>query len=122
MAVSLETPGGPASPPADERVGATWLILQRLEDLSKQVAEVKQDGAQFRTEVRQDIAQLRGEMHDQINGLRGEMRDQINGLRGEMHDQINGLRGEMASLRQWSLGLVLLAILGMLAKLLLPTA
>ena len=88
-AAAAREPGGPQGP-AD----ATWLVLQRLDDLRR-----AQDDA-------------RGEMRD----MRGELRD----MRGELRDMRKDLEAKIDSVRNWSLGLLLLAILGLLAKLLIP--
>jgi uncharacterized protein HemX len=68
-------------------VDATWLILQRLDDLRR-----AQD------ELRADVKAL----DVKVDGVRKD------------------LSAEISSLRNWSLGLLLLAILGLLAKLLIP--
>ena len=81
-AAAAKEPGGPQGP-----VDATWLILQRLDDLRR-----AQD------EVRADVKALDAK----VDGVRKD------------------LSAEIASLRNWSLGLLLLAILGLLAKLLIP--
>ena len=81
-AAAAQEPGGPRGP-----VDATWLILQRLDDLRR-----AQD------ELRADVKALDAK----VDGVRKD------------------LSAEIASLRNWSLGLLLLAILGLLAKLLIP--
>ncbi len=72
-------------------VDGTWLILQRLDDLRR-----AQD------EVRADVRALDAKVDTKIDGLRKDLDTKID------------------SLRNWSLGLLLLAILGLLAKLLIP--
>jgi hypothetical protein len=81
-AAAAKEPGGPQGP-----VDATWLILQRLDDLRR-----AQD------ELRADVKAL----DVKVDGVRKD------------------LSAEISSLRNWSLGLLLLAILGLLAKLLIP--
>ena len=85
-AAAAKEPGGPQGP-----VDATWLILQRLDDLRR-----AQD------EVRADVRALDAKVDTKIDGLRKDLDTKID------------------SLRNWSLGLLLLAILGLLAKLLIP--
>ena len=85
-AAATKEPGGPQGP-----VDATWLILQRLDDLRR-----AQD------EVRADVKALDAKVDSKIDGLRKDLETKID------------------SLRNWSLGLLLLAILGLLAKLLIP--
>ena len=144
-------PGGPQGP-----VDVSWLILQRLSDITEQLgdlrrsqdqlrAEVKEQVAELRVEVREQVAdlrrsqdQLRAEVKEQVAELRAEVREQVaelrrsqDELRAEAREQFAELRSEIAavrtdlgaeiaSLRNWSLGLLLLAILGLLAKLLIP--
>ncbi|MDA8146960.1 MAG: hypothetical protein M0Z27_12995 [Thermaerobacter sp.] len=114
MADELAAAGGPEGPSGpEERVSPTWLILQRLEDLRRGQDDLGSLMQRFWDELRD----LRGE----INAVRGE----INAVRGEIHavrGEISAVRGEMNALRNWSLGLLLLAVLGLLAKLLIPGA
>ncbi|MDA8064882.1 MAG: hypothetical protein M0031_05165 [Thermaerobacter sp.] len=114
MADELAAAGGPEGPTGpEERVSPTWLILQRLEDLRRGQEDLGSLMQRFWDELRD----LRGE----INAVRGEInavRGEINAVRGE----ISAVRGEMNALRNWSLGLLLLAVLGLLAKLLIPGA
>ena len=57
---------------------------------------------------------------DDIRRGQDELRAEMKELRAEVKEQSTDLRAEIASLRNWSLGLLLLAILGLLAKLLIP--
>ena len=102
----------------DEKVSPTRLILQRLEDLAKRMDSMEQTlhkrmDQEFGN-IREGIRTLCVEVRREIASLRGE----INSVRGE----VNSVRGEVGSLRNWSLGLLLLAILGLLAKLLISGA
>ena len=99
-AAAAQEPGGPRGP-----VDVSWLILQRLDDLRRAQDELRRAQDELRAEVREQITGLRAEM--------GAMDAQIEGVRKD-------LSAEIASLRNWSLGLLLLAILGLLAKLLIP--
>ena len=72
-------------------VDTSWLILQRLDDLRR-----AQD------DLRADVKALDAKVDSKIDGLRKDLETKID------------------SLRNWSLGLLLLAILGLLAKLLIP--
>ena len=76
-AAATGEPGGPRGP-----VDASWLILQRLDDLRRGLDDLRKSQDDLRRE----------------------------------------LKAEIDSVRTWSLGLLLLAILGLLAKLLLPGA
>lgn len=44
--MAVEKPEGPQGP--DEKVSVSWLILQRLDDVKTQIAEVKSELNQFR--------------------------------------------------------------------------
>ena len=44
--MAVEQPEGPQGP--DEKVSVSWLILQRLDDLKGQIADVKTDLGAFR--------------------------------------------------------------------------
>ena len=107
MADELAAAGGPEGPTgSEERVSPTWLILQRLEDLRR---------------GQEDLGSQIQRLWDELRDVRGEInavRVEINAIRVE----INAVRGEINALRNWSLGLLLLAVLGLLAKLLIPGA
>ncbi len=94
-AAAAADPGGPHGP-----VDATWLILQRLDDL------------------RRGFEDLRNAQED----LRRELRADIDSVRTELRETRRDLKADIDSVRAWSLGLLLLAILGLLAKLLLTGA
>ena len=83
-AAAAGEPGGPRGP-----VDASWLILQRLDDLRR-----GQD----------------------------DLRRSVEDLRKSQDELRRELTADIDSVRAWSLGLLLLAILGLLAKLLLPAA
>lgn len=57
---------------------------------------------------------------DDIRRGQDEMRMEVRELRSDMKAMETRLDGNIDSLRNWSLGLLLLAILGLLAKLLIP--
>ena len=101
-AAAAGEPGGPRGP-----VDASWLILQRLDDLRR-----GQD------DLRRSVDDLRKSQDD----LRRELKADIDSVRAELGETRRGLKAEIDSVRAWSLGLLLLAILGLLAKLLLPAA
>ena len=96
---AAQEPGGPRG------LDASWLILQRLDDLRRAQDELRRAQDELRAEVKEQVA---------------EVKEQVAGLRAEVKEQGSDLRAEIASLRNWSLGLLLLAILGLLAKLLIP--
>ena len=110
-AAAAQEPGGPRGP-----VDVSWLILQRLDDLRRAQDDLRRALDDLRAEIKEQITELRTEVKEQIADLRTEM--------GAMDAKIDGVRkdlsAEIASLRNWSLGLLLLAILGLLAKLLIP--
>jgi hypothetical protein len=92
-AAATREPGGPQG-----TVDAVWLILQRLEDLRRGYDDLRGDFRTLRSEINQDL----GDLHAELQAVRKE------------------LKADIDSVRTWSLGLLLLAILGLLAKLLLP--
>ena len=127
-AAAAQEPGGPRGPTE------MWLLTQRLDDIRRgqdelraemkeQIADLRRSQDELRVEVKEQIADLRRSQDE----VRAEVKEQITDLRtemGAMHAKIDGARkdlsAEIASLRNWSLGLLLLAILGLLAKLLIP--
>lgn len=97
MADQHNTPEGPAGP--EEKVSVSWLILQRLDDLKSQINEVKQDLAQFKKST-----------DDRFHSI---------------DDRFNSIDRRLDSMNRqwmWSLGLILVMALGLLAKLLIPAA
>ena len=116
-AAAAAEPGGPHGP-----VDATWLILQRLDDLRRGQDDLRGDVRSLRTELKADLIGLRDEVKADGKVLRDEFKTDLTGLRDELKSDIASLGMEIDSVRNWSLGLLLLAILGLLAKLLLPGA
>ena len=93
-----------------EKVSVSWLILQRLSDLTE------------------DIAALRKEQTENINTLRADMMQRFATVdqRFESIDRrfesIDRRFESMERRWMWALGLILVMALGLLAKLLLPGA
>lgn len=83
-----------------EKVSVSWLILQRLEDITKRL-----DAVDHRFDV----------VDQRIDALAADMKADMAAMRAE-------LKHDIESVRNWSLGLMLLAIVGLLAKLLVPGA
>lgn len=74
----------------------------KIDALSKNVGEVKQDVRELRRELRQEVGSLRNEMgslrkelHQEVGSLRNEM----GSLRKELHQEVGALRNEMGSFR-----------------------
>ena len=104
MADQHNTPEGPAGP--EEKVSVSWLILQRLDDLKDQISEIKQDLAQFKQST-----------DDRFHSIDGRFRS--------LDDRFNSIDRRLDSMNRqwmWSLGLILVMALGLLAKLLIPAA
>jgi len=59
---------------------------------------------------------------DDLRRAQDDLRADMKALDTKLQTQINKLDAKIDSLRNWSLGLLLLAILGLLAKLLIPGA
>ena len=118
-------PGGPQGP----GVGAEWLILQRLSDIKEQLGdlrrgldEVRHGQEDLRAGLLAVDARISAEsatLDARISAASATLDARIGAesamLRRELDVKIDGLR-------TWSLGLLLLAILGLLAKLLIPGA
>ena len=97
--------GGPAKP-GEDRPTTTWLILERLNDISAQV-----------TDVRAQVMDVRA----QVTDLRGEVAD----LRSSTDRRFEAVDRRFDALDRrwtWSLGLMAVMMLGLLAKVLLPGA
>jgi uncharacterized protein YlxW (UPF0749 family) len=99
---AAQEPGGPRGP-----VDASWLILQRLDDLRR-----AQD------ELRADIRALDAK----IESVRVALDAKIESVRADLDAKIESMRRESLGLWRWSLALLLVPILGLLAKLLIPGA
>ncbi len=104
-AAAAQEPGGP------DRPGTGWLILQRLEDLRR----AQDDLRRAQDDLRTDIKALDGKIDSKIDALDGKIDANADSLRQDLEVRID-------SVRNWSLGLLLLAILGLMAKLLIPGA
>lgn len=104
--------GGPAKP-GEDRPTTTWLILERLNDISAQV-----------TDVRAQVMDVRAQVMDvraQVTDLRGEVAD----LRSSTDRRFEAVDRRFDALDRrwtWSLGLMAVMMLGLLAKVLLPGA
>jgi septal ring factor EnvC (AmiA/AmiB activator) len=93
---AAQEPGGPRGP-----VDVSWLILQRLDDLRRAQEELRRAQDELRAEVRQEVASLRTDLK-------------------ALDAKIESVRHESLGLWRWSLALLLVPILGLLAKLLIP--
>ncbi len=67
-----------------------------------------------------DTAWLILQRLDDLRRAQDELRADVKALDAKVDGVRKDLSAEIASLRNWSLGLLLLAILGLLAKLLIP--
>lgn len=111
--------GGPPKP-GEDRPSSTWLILARLDDISAQVTDVRGQV----TEVRGQVAEVRGQVAE-VRGQMAEVRGQVAELRTSTDARFNSMDRRLESLDRrwtWSLGLMAMMTLGLLAKLLLPGA
>jgi len=129
-------PGGPQGP----GVGAEWLILQRLSDIKEQLGDLRRgldevrhgqedlragllavdarisaESATLDARISAESATLDARISAASATLDARIGAESAMLRRELDVKIDGLR-------TWSLGLLLLAILGLLAKLLIPGA
>ena len=116
-AAATQDAGGPRGP---EGPGAStdWLILQRLDDLRRGQDEMRAEVKGLGGEIKAVENKLNGE----IKSLGGEIKALDQKLSGEIKTLDTKMESKIDSVRNWSLGLLLLAIVGLLAKLLLPGA
>ncbi|MDA8199794.1 MAG: hypothetical protein M0Z54_10320 [Thermaerobacter sp.] len=90
--------------PEDERPSTTWLILERLDDISAQVSDL-------RTEV--------SDVRVQVSDLRGEGVE-LRAVTDARFESVDRRFDRLERRWTWSLGIVAMMILGLLTKLLLP--
>jgi hypothetical protein len=121
---AAQEPGGPRGP-----VDASWLILQRLDDLRRAQdelrAEVKQEIASMRADVKAldaKIESVRADLDAKIESVRADLDAKIESVRADLDVKIEFVRRDSLGLWRWSLALLLVPILGLLAKLLIPGA
>lgn len=92
--------GGPLGP-----VDASWLILQRLSDLKEQMADLRRG---------QDALSMK------IESLDAKLESKIGSLDAKLDSFRKELDTKIESVRTWSVGILLLAVIGLLVKLFLP--
>ena len=101
-AAAAKEPGGPPGP-----MDAAWLILQRLDDLRR-----AQD------DMRADLRALDAKLEAKAGALEAK----LEALDAKLEAKAGALDAKIESVRTWSIGLLLLAVVGLLAKLLIPGA
>ncbi|MDA8195585.1 MAG: hypothetical protein M0Z53_16555 [Thermaerobacter sp.] len=104
MAGDLKQPEGLSGP--DDKVSVSWLILQRLDDLKAQIADVRQDLKQFKQSV-----------DSRFDGIERRFEGTEHRFEG-MNRRFEGMERRWS----WSIGLIAVMALGLLAKLLIPGA
>ena len=109
-AAAAQEPGGPRGPTE------MWLLTQRLDDIRRGQDDLRAEMKEQIADLRRSQDELRAEVKEQMYGLRTD----VKALDAKIDGARKDLSAEIASLRNWSLGLLLLAILGLLAKLLIP--
>ena len=111
-------PGGPQGP---QTPSVEWLILQRLEDLRRTQDDLRTDVKEQITDLRTDVKEQVGEVKEQVANLRAD----IKALDAKVERQYATLDGKIDRLRtdqRWFIGVLCVAIIGLLAKLFLPAA
>lgn len=100
-----------------EKVSVSWLILQRLSDLSDQVATLRKDQTD-------GLNALRSEMQQRFEAVdrRFESIDRRFDAVDRRFDAVDRRFESMERRWMWALGLILVMALGLLAKLLFPGA
>lgn len=138
-AAAAREPGGPSGP--EDRINVSLVILQRVDHLEQRLErfEDKVD-ARFNAfdakidDLRKDMNARFGGMDAKIDGLRKEMDTRFggvdakfDGLRKEMDTRFgsvdgkfDGLRRDMAGMNSRMVGLLVLLLVAVLAKLFLP--
>lgn len=109
--------GGPHAP-AD----TSWLILQRLDDLRRGQDALKADLGKRIDDLQTHLSKRIDDVQAAQAALKADLGKRIDDLQTNLGKRIDGVQADVAWVRNWALGLLLLAILGILAKLLLPGA
>ena len=91
----------------DEKVSVSWLILQRLDDLKGQLAAIKQD-------LHEEIQTVKRDTNARID----DVKQDLGALKTSTDHRFDTLQRQWA----WSIGLIAVMALGVLAKLLFPGA
>jgi len=112
----------------DEKVSVSWLILQRLDDLKGQLASVKQDLHEEIQTLKRDTNARIDDVKQGLDALKTSMDHRCDAVdhrfdavdrRFDVVDhRFNTLQRQWA----WSIGLIAVMALGLLAKLLIPGA
>jgi uncharacterized protein (DUF342 family) len=115
-AAAAQEPGGPRGP-----VDVSWLILQRLSDLKEQMADLRRAQDEMRADLKALDAKVESVRRDL--GARSDNVDaKVESARRDLDAKIESVRRESLGLWRWSLALLLVPILGLLAKVLIPGA
>ena len=122
-------PGAPGGrPPADP----VWLLAQRVEDLQRAQGETRAavqaldaniDALDAKWEHRVDA--LEAKMDRRVDALEAKVDRRVDGLEAKMERQYTALDTKTDRLRgeqRWFIGVLLVAIIGLLVKVLLPGA
>jgi DNA repair exonuclease SbcCD ATPase subunit len=123
---AAQEPGAPRGP-----VDASWLILQRLDDLRRAQDDLRRAQDELRADMKAldaKIESVRDELRAdaraldaKIDTVRAELEAKIDTVRVDLEAKIESVRRESLGLWRWSLALLLVPILGLLAKLLVPS-
>ena len=115
---AAKEPGGPQGP---QTPSTEWLILQRLDDIRRAQDQLRTDMKEQVDDIRRAQDQLRADMKEQVDDIRraqDELRADVKALDAKLDAKIESVRGQMYLF----LVPIILAILGLLAKLLIPGA
>jgi response regulator RpfG family c-di-GMP phosphodiesterase len=110
---AAKEPTGPQGP-----VDVSWLILQRLDDLRR----AQDDLRRAQDDLRRAQDELRDKVDQVAERLDAKIGQEVRRLDAKIDQVAERIDAKIDSVRNWSLGLLLLAILGLLAKLLIPGA
>ncbi len=98
----------------DEKVSVSWLILQRLDDLKGQLAAIKQD-------LHEEIQTVKRDTNARIDDVKQGL-DALKTSTDHRFDAVDHRFNTLQRQWAWSIGLIAVMALGLLAKLLIPGA
>ena len=135
-AAATREPGGPSGP--DDRINVSLVILQRVDRVEQRVDHLEQRLERFEDKVEARFTALDAKFDDKFDGQRKEMDAcfgaldakldaKVDGLRKDMDARFtavdakfDGLRKDIAGMNSRMVGLLVLLLVAVLAKLFLP--
>ncbi len=118
-------PGGPKGPQGPQGLDASWLILQRLDDLRRGQDELRADMKALDAKFDAKIDALDAKLDAKLDALDTKLDAKVGTLDAKMERHYTTLDGKIDRLRtdqRWFIGVMCVLIIGLLAKLLIPGA